>query len=232
MKRSSTLLWIVVLLVLVSSSYIVMSKNLRNNLENSKVSPDLRDTLNEVSGDTVILVWVDWNASLCSSEVWEITYKIGSLGGRARGAAFSPNREYVWYLVEIRADKVCAIADIKNVKLLSLAYEGGWKWDQPSHHYKVSPVLELQLDRMKRQYVDEKIDLEIWFKLTGDKDKSLGWIRNIVESLGGEITWVGLFDFNWGEGQVVASIPFNNVDSLRSNDSIVWVRPEGPLMPE
>lgn len=232
MRRFNVLFCIVILVVAISGVYTVLSSNLGNYVRNSKISPDLRNTLNEVSGDKVILVWVDWNASLGSSEVWEITNKIGSLGGRARGAAFSPGREYVWYLVEIRADKVGAIADIKKVMFLSLGYEGGWKWDLPLHYYKVSPVLELQLDRMKKQYVDEKIDLEIWFKLSGDENKSLEWIRNIIEGLSGEITWVGLFEFEWGEGQVVASIPFNNFDSLRTNDSILRVRPEVPLIPE
>ena len=232
MRHPTALFCIVTLLVVASGAYIVLSNSPENDVRNSKISSELRDTLDKVSGDKVILIWVDWNASLPSSEVWEITYKIGSLGGRARGAAFSPNREYVWYLVEIGADQVGSIADIEKVTSVSLAYEGEWKWDLPYHYYKFSPVLELQLDRMKKQFLDEKIDLEIWFKLSGDKEKSLRWIRNIIEDLDGEITWVGLFDIKSGKGQVVASIPFTNVDSLRTNDSISRIRPVMPLIPE
>jgi hypothetical protein len=177
-----------------------------------------------------LLVWVDCDAEIAVARARELTAGIGSLSSRLRGHTWSPNKDYVWFLVETKSDKVSELAEIECVLTVSVAEETEWKWDLWWHDQKIDPILELKAKRMIVEYPDEEIEVDLWFYTTSDKEADLNNVRTLVENLGGNVTWVGLMESE-GVGQVLVSIPLEAVDMLAAYDNIRTLRTDGPLIP-
>jgi hypothetical protein len=98
----------------------------------SKLSEDLQVTLDTLSSDDQLLLWLDvyvqpladGNIYLHSSDLSLIT----DVGARIAGVTFSPNGQLFWYLVEARTEQVSSLANLPIVQKISLASTGVWDW--------------------------------------------------------------------------------------------------------
>jgi len=192
-------------------------------------------TVYDASSDSpeTLLVWVDCDVELKSDQLFDLTMSTSSTGARLYGATFSLNRDYIWLLCETTSDKVEGLMSIENVLNVSIAEEGEWQWKHEMwrDHQKISPVLELQAKRMRAEYPDEKIEVDLWFYTSSDEEADLNNTRTLVESLGGNVTWFGLLESE-GVGQVLILVPLDAIETLASSDSIRTLQTDGPLIPE
>jgi len=153
----------------------------------------------------LILAWVDMPNVLGWRETDYLTRNISSIA-RWCGATYSPTKDYIWILVETASDKIPELANITNVLNVAIAEESEWKWDLWWNYRKISPILELQAKRMRAEYPNEKIEVNVWFETTSDPEASLNNTISLVESLGGNVIRIGVLESE-GEARLIVSIP-------------------------
>jgi len=176
----------------------------------------------------LILAWVDMPNVLGWRETDYLTRNISSIA-RWCGATYSPTKDYIWILVETTSDKIPELANITNVLNVAIAEESEWKWDLWWNYRKISPILELQAKRMRAEYPNEKIEVNVWFETTSDPEASLNNTISLVESLGGNVIRIGVLESE-GEARLIVSIPIEAIDVLATYNSIQEILERRPLI--
>jgi len=156
----------------------------------------------------LILVWVDVPPMLEWSEADILDGNITSLVSRRFGSLYAPTRDCIWILVETTSDRIPELTNITNVLNVSIAEETDWKWDYWWKYRKIDPLLELQAQRMEKEFPGEKIEVYLSFNVISDLEADRNTVIEIVESLGGNVTRIGYSHY------MEVLIPLDTLDAL------------------
>lgn len=142
------------------------------------------------------------------------------LGGKIAGVTFSPDDQLLWYLVEMRAEKVSNLASLEMVQNVSLAKVGMWDfstmWWKTT---KIDPLVNMIAERV----VDAKVKVVINYEENKSKPGIVDEITTIVQSVGGEAMRIGLAEY------ILAKIPADMLDQVAKNEYVTTIEALRPI---
>lgn len=191
-----------------------------------KISSELNETLQKVSTNQTLLVWVDWNTTFyphpaVTRDEWE---PIVAAKGKIPATTLAPDKPLLWVLVEIAAGKVQNLTLAKQTVKISLVKIGGWDYWNEGEVYinKISALTLLVMERVERECPQAKISVGIRFTEKISRETAEN-IQALIENLGGTMVFKSYHKFP--RDFLGASVPFNAIREIAKQPYVkrIWV---------